>query len=195
MSDSQNSNKPLVSVVVITHPAYQHLLPEALKSLPQSNLLEVVVHENPDQTLAKACNQAINKAQGKYIVRLDADDYIDDRLIRIEAEYLEDRPEVDCVWCDYWKKYEERIEYAPQETLEHAGGAMFRREAWELLGGFDESLEYQEAFDFWLRFRKANFKAERIPVPLYYYRQHPGSMSTNIEAKMATRRAILERHA
>lgn len=197
MSESPKSRKPsnpLVSVVVITHPAYNHLLPRAINSLPVSKDIEIVVWENKKDTLAAACNKAILKANGKYIVRLDADDYVNENMVMREAEYLETHPEIDCVWCDYWKTYEERVELCPQTELEHAGGAMFRKEVWQKLGGFDAKLRYQEAFDFWLRFHKAGFKAARIEQPLYYYVQHKGSMSTNTEARDKVRAEILERH-
>jgi glycosyltransferase involved in cell wall biosynthesis len=41
---------------------------------------EVILHEN-EGTLAKVCNEAIEKTQGEYIVRLDADDIIDPQLV------------------------------------------------------------------------------------------------------------------
>ena len=48
MSDSQKSRKPLVSVIVITHEKYQHLLPEALNSLPVSRNLQIVTGKPTD---------------------------------------------------------------------------------------------------------------------------------------------------
>lgn len=189
MQESTNSK---VSVIVISHPAYSHLLPKALNSLPVSKDIEIVLWENKKDTLAAACNKAILKANGDYIVRLDADDYVHHSLIEHEKNYLDSHPEIDCVWCDYWKKYEDRMELSPQETLEHAGGAMFRKEVWEKLGGYNADLEYQESFDFWLRFHKAGFKSARIEQPLYYYVQHEGSMSTNVEARQKVRQDIID---
>jgi len=132
---------------------------------------------------------------------LDGDDWIDPQMLDLEEQYLDDHPEIDCVWCDYWKSYQQEgefevyhLEHCPQNDLEHACGAMYRRSVWENLGGYDGSLERQEAFDFWLRFHKAGFKAEHIPYPLYYYRQHPNSMSTDVERRNQARIEILERH-
>jgi glycosyltransferase involved in cell wall biosynthesis len=191
------------SIIVITHPGYRKYQKRALQSA-QSSLSrhrEVILHEN-EGTLAKVCNEAIEKAQGEYIVRLDADDIIDPQLVEYEENYLDTHPEVACVWCDYWKTYPEEgegfevhhLEYCPQNELEHACGAMFRKEVWEKLGGYNEKLERQEAFDFWIRFEKAGFKAKHLPYPLYYYRQHPGSMSTDIEKKNRIRSEILNVH-
>ena len=171
-------------------------------SAQQSNDFEIILEENTDRTLAKACNDAIARSHGEYIVRLDADDWIDPQLLYLEADYLDTSPQVDCVWCDYWKTHPKKgegfethyLEHSPQTDLEHACGAMYRKEVWELLDGYDQDLEFQESFDFWLRFKKAGFIAERIEQPLYYYRQHPGSMSTNTEERNRVRQEILEKH-
>lgn len=180
------------------------MLPTALQSLSsqQSNDFEIILQENETETLAKACNDAITRSRGQYIVRLDADDWVDPQLLYLEANHLDSRPQIDCVWCDYWKTHPQKgegfethyLEYSPQEDLEHACGAMYRKEVWELLDGYDEDLNYQESFDFWLRFKKAGFIAERLDQPLYFYRQHPGSMSTNTEEREKTRQEILEKH-
>jgi len=188
------------SVIVITHPQYQKYERTALDSLrQQQGECEVILHENTTTTLATACNQAISKAGGEYIVRLDSDDFLDPQLVHLEAEYLDDHPDIHCVWCDYWKTYPtegdgfevHQLEYCPQTDLEHACGAMFRKEVWEKLGGYNESLERQEAFDFWLRFERMGFKAQHIAQPLYYYRQHAGSMSSNLERRNQARIDIL----
>ena len=203
MTESRNSK--LVSVIVISHDKYKNLLKTALRSLraQSKTRFEVIVEENNDgRTLAKACNDAIKRSNGDYIVRLDADDFVDGKLVELESAFLEENPGVDAVWCDYWKTHPKKgegfethyLEHSPQETLEHACGAMFRRSAWSKLGGYDEALRFQEAFDFWLRFKKAGLVAHHMSQPLYFYRQHPGSMSTNHAEKMQTRREILEKH-
>lgn len=188
------------SVIVITHPQYQKFEKVALDSLKQQQgQCEVIVHENLEDTLAKACNTAISKAQGEYIVRLDADDFLDPQLVQLEADYLDEHPDIACVWCDYWKTYPtegdgyevHHLEWCPQNDLEHACGAMFRKSVWEELGGYTETLERQEAFDFWLRFHQQGYKAAHIAEPLYYYRQHQNSMSTNVERRNQARIDIL----
>lgn len=190
------------SVILISHPSYQKYEGAALQSLRQSKQHEVVYHYNTDKTLAAACNHAIERSQGEYIVRLDADDYLDPQMVELEETYLDDHPEIDCVWCDYWKTYPvekqgyeiHHLEHCPQTDLEHACGAMFRKRVWAELGGYNEALERQEAFDFWLRFKDKGYKAAHIPYPLYFYRQHKGSMSSNLEKRNQVRIEILENH-
>ena len=210
---SKNSK---VSVIVVSHDKYLPYLRTALDSLKSQVPHELILVLNgcsadvsadkvisiPPTTLATACNVGISEATGDYIVRLDADDWVDSDLLLKEQEYLDNNPHADCVWCDYvealksnegedWEVF--LLEVSPQHVLEHACGAMYRKTVWENLGGYDEDLEYQEAFDFWQRFHHAGYKAERIEVPMYLYRKGHGSMSTN-PIRDAVRKQLEEKY-
>ena len=196
-----------VAVVVVVHERYLKHLPDTLRTIYRRPWLELVVVGNgcdgegvtlpiSETTLAAACNRGIASTDADYIIRVDSDDFIEPALLEIERAHLDDH-DVDAVWCDYWKAWERKgehhsvwmLDYYPQTELEHACGVMYRREVWERLK-YREDLEYQESFDFWRRFRKAGFRAERIEMPLYFYRQHQ-SMSSNVEAREKARQEIL----
>jgi CMP-N-acetylneuraminic acid synthetase len=66
---------------------------------------------------------------------------------------------------------------------------MYRKSAWEEIGGYNESLSYQEDYDFWIKFI-SEFDVHNVNLPLMYYRQHGSSMSTNFSARMNTRRDV-----
>ena len=108
------------------------------------------------------------------------DDWVDQAILEKEFQFLDENPEIDCVWCDYIQAdtlvqgdgFETfLLSHLPQMTLEHACGAMFRKSVWEELGGYDEELDYQEAFDFWCRFHDEGYRAQRLEIPLYLYRR------------------------
>jgi len=151
--------------------------------------------------LAGACNRGIETASGEYIVRLDADDYFDENILTVETRYLDANPGVDLVYPDYYTidKNGEVINHVrlPEVGKEVklldrsplAAGAMYRKEAWKKLGGYNEALSYQEDYDFWVKFI-SRFTVNNINLPLMYYRQHDGSMSTNFSARMNTRRGL-----
>jgi glycosyltransferase involved in cell wall biosynthesis len=198
-----------VSLIIVTHPKYGKYLPKALQSIRQQTSKDfetilvangwpdIVADVHCDGTLAHACNRGIEAAVGEYIVRIDSDDWIEPQLIEYELEEIQKR-QVDAVWCDYWRTTEHKgegysvhyLDPHPNRELEHACGVMFKRSCWEELGGYRENLKYQESFDFWGRFQD-RFRAERLPLPLYYYRKHD-SMSSNIIERNAVRARILK---
>jgi len=201
MSESNSSNpKFKVSVIVVVHSAYLPHLGSAVDHLKTNRAHELIIVGKgcyveggisiPNTTLSDAANIGIQSARGEYIVRVDADDWVDSELIKLESKYLDENPDIDCVWCDYIEMHPHdegdgyqvfEMDYSPQDELEHACGAMFRKSVWKDLGGYNPDLRYQEAFDFWSRFHLQGYKAERLEVPLYLYRKGHNSMSTNPE--------------
>jgi CMP-N-acetylneuraminic acid synthetase len=151
--------------------------------------------------LAKASNRGIRASRGKYVIRLDADDYFDENILLVESTILDQRHDIGMVYPDYYRVNEdgELMEYVrlmkvndETKLLDRsplAAGAMYRRECYDRIGGYNEKLRYQEDYDFWLRFIE-KFKVYNVNIPLMYYRQHRGSMSTNTEARMAARRYV-----
>jgi len=151
--------------------------------------------------LPSACNRGIEAADGEYIIRLDADDYFDKNILTVEASYLDANPEIDLVYPDYYTidkggeiknhvrlpKVGEEVKLLDRSPL--AAGAMYRRSAWEQIGGYNESLNYQEDYDFWIKFI-TEYDVHNVNLPLMYYRQHGSSMSTNFTARMNARRDV-----
>lgn len=151
--------------------------------------------------LAGACNRGIEAAEGGYIIRLDADDYFDENILTIEASYLDSNPDTSLVYPDYYTvdkdgeiidhvrlpKVGEEIKLLDRSPL--AAGAMYRKSAWEEIGGYNESLSYQEDYDFWIKFI-SEFDVHNVNLPLMYYRQHGSSMSTNFSERMNARRDV-----
>jgi glycosyltransferase involved in cell wall biosynthesis len=52
--------------------------------------------------LAGARNEGIKSALGRFVVNLDADDYMDENLILFEMMFLNSNPSWDAVSCDYY---------------------------------------------------------------------------------------------
>ncbi|MBI3088219.1 MAG: glycosyltransferase [Candidatus Omnitrophica bacterium] len=154
--------------------------------------------------LAAASNAGIAASRGDYLIRLDADDYFDEHILLVEANYLDAHPPVHMVYPDYYRvdarggilehvrlpKVYDEVTLLDRSPL--AAGAMFRRWCVEQLGGYDESLRYQEDYDFWIRFVD-RFTVYNVNLPLLYYRQHDLNMSRNFEARMDARRAVKEK--
>ena len=151
--------------------------------------------------LAAACNRGIEASSGDYIVRLDADDWFDENLVLVLATYLDRHRNVGLVFPDYFTvdahgqliqtvrraKANEEVELLDRPCL--AAGAMYRRSCYQDIGGYNESLRYQDDYDFWIKFIE-KFQVRNISLPLMYYRQHGSSMSRNWGARMQARRMV-----
>ncbi len=151
--------------------------------------------------LAKACNSGVALARGEYIVRLDADDYFDENILLIEATYLDNHPDVDLVYPDYFFISEggEVLEHVRQMKVGEelrllyrnplAAGAMFRKSKFDEICGYTEKPGYTEDYDFWIRFA-TKYRVANINLPLMYYRRHGRSMSANRQWKTGARRLV-----
>lgn len=151
--------------------------------------------------LPAASNAGIEAAAGEYVVRLDADDYFDEHLVTVEAEFLDANPDIDLVYPDYYTISEagEIIDHVRNMRVNDevkllnrsplAAGAMYRRSAWEAIGGYNEDLDYQEDYDFWVRFIN-EYTVRNVNLPLMYYRQHGDNMSANLSGRLDARRDV-----
>ncbi len=219
---------PIVSVII---PAYNSttFLPRAIESLENqtiSNFEAILVddgseepvfdvipkdrpwfsyHRQDNRGLSAARNYGISKARGKYLVFLDADDWLSADKLEIQSIFLEGHPEICVVYSDGYlvmqheKRAEELVSFSkagllkknlgsPEQNVKvlsngnafpvHA--AMVRSEAVREVGGFNETPERipLEDWDLWYRIgEKCQFAFQDSFTA--FYRIHQSSMSSN----------------
>lgn len=148
-------------------------------------------------------NVALREARGKYLMRLDADDYLDPNALSVLAGMLDQDPQVGLVFPDYYKVASDgavmgivrRHDFDQVEMMDqpaHGACTMFRRECLLTLGGYDDSFRCQDGWDIWVRFI-AHYGVRNVSLPLFYYRQHPKSLTRNEERLLATRAEIIRK--
>ncbi len=128
-------------------------------------------------------NFAIEKAMGKYICCLDADDKLSPTYLE-KALFFAETYNYDIVYP--WVQCTENMSHvwAPNETSFYwcAKGAtiptvaLFKREAWARVGGYRDwgfgKEHVPEDWDFWTRMLGHSFRAKVLPEPLMLYRVH-----------------------
>ena len=61
--------------------------------------------------------------------------------------------------------------------------AIFRRNAWEAVGGYDSLIRGYEDWEFWIRLGKSGFRGKLIPEILFNYRRHGPSLIDRSQKK------------
>ena len=155
--------------------------------------------------LAAARNNGIAAASGTYILPLDADDRIEPTYLEQAVEVLAGRPEVGIVYCrarlfgaveTEWLLPEYSL---PRMLLDNVifCTAMFRREDWDAVGGYDRGMVYGwEDYDFWLGLIERGRQVVRLDEILFCYRVASDSMVRSKEKwqKVEMFRRVYLRH-
>lgn len=145
--------------------------------------------------LAVARNTGIKMALGRYVVNLDADDYMDENLILVETMFLNANPSWDAVSCDYIvvDDDENHIERLNGDDNPIACGVMFRTDRLYAVGLYDEKFKMREEEDLRIRFQK-DHTIRNIEIPLYRYRKHGNNMTRNKKAMRQYGKILKSKH-
>jgi glycosyltransferase involved in cell wall biosynthesis len=140
----------------------------------------VYIRHEENRGLPCARNTGIRRARGRYVVNLDADDYMHQDLIYVEHLHLALNPHWGAVSCDYVlvDEYERHISRVSGTEKPIACGMMFRKDALIAIGLYDEELLMCEDKDLRLRFMQ-QYHIGHVNLPLYRYRKHDGNLTNN----------------
>lgn len=141
--------------------------------------------------LASSSNKALKEARGKYIVRLDADDFfVHKNCCRELMSEIGQRP-IDAL---YPANYFGSMSLVQQpEEQHHIGGAIFRTAALNHIK-FTDGIRGLEGLDFWARARH-QLQIGYLSRPIFFYRQRPDSMSkTNLGEREQIRSGLVEKY-
>ena len=152
---------------------------------PKEDLIKInLINNKKNLGLPSSLNKGIISAKGKYIIRVDADDFVNFNFLKFLSFYLDTNPDSNAVSCDYYliDEKEEVIERVNSDKRPIACGIMFRKETLMNIGLYDESFFVQEEVELRLRYLK-KYSIDRLQIPLYRYRRHENNI-TNDEARM-----------
>jgi len=135
-------------------------------------------------------NIGIAASFGDFVMCLDADDFIAPNYIEECINVFHNNPDISIVYSDQYHVASGKNVYQPSidfsaELLKEKNllptAAMFRRKVWTETGGYCEDLFAYEDWNFWITAAAKGFIGKRVEKPLYYYRIHEGSLSSEAE--------------
>ena len=151
--------------------------------------------------LPSVCNFALAKANGKYILRLDGDDILNENALLVMVNSLESSMNYSFTFSDFALIDEDDriISYELREALgiidhyqnipPHGACTLWNTQILREIGGYREDLGAQDGFDMWTKLKDA-YKFSHIKLPLFYYRQHAENMTSNSLKIQKARSAI-----
>ena len=149
--------------------------------------------------LSGSSNAVVSKARASIVARMDADDIAHPDRLRRQWDIMKDRPDIAVIGTlcngidaggrevrprDRWRLVRRSV-YIP---FPH-GSAMFRREVFDQVGGYDETTNGGEDQDLFLRMATRG-RVLTLPDVLYSYRYHSSNATL-----FNGRRAVGENHS
>lgn len=143
--------------------------------------------DTPINRVSHARNAGIRAASSKLFVLLDADDYLQPTALE---EMLRAYTPGKYVYTDWYVSETGEISTTPEydcktilHKMHHSVTCLYEKEAWEKVGGFDESLRGWEDWDFIIALNAiGECCGVRVPRPLFYYRLYAGQRREELYA-------------
>lgn len=176
---------------------------EIIKKFEDIENVFVVFQRNSG--LVKTNNVALKLSRGKYIMRLDADDYLEPHALEIMASELESHPDCAIVFPDYYlidesdnvvghvRRHDFRNGVSLKDQPAHGACTMIRKDILKRVGGYNEKFDRQDGYDLWLKIID-NYPIRNINLPLFYYRKHDRNLTGNEVQLLRTRAEIKAFH-
>ena len=159
-----------------------------------SDEIELIKNEN-NLGLPVALNKGIKASKANHIVRVDADDYVNEYLLFFLYEFLEQNKYMDALACDYLMVDDDEEVIARKNCAENpiGCGIMFKSNHLLELGLYDEEFQLHEERELRHRFEK-KYKIHRLELPLYRYRRHENNITNDHESLVCHDKKMKDKH-
>ncbi len=190
-----HNDKSYISEIIIINDSSDDNTEEVAKKLKKKTK-KIKYFKKKFRSLSKSINFGVRKSTGNWITKIDADDYVSKNFIKnFFKELMKKNLDFICgniVEIDSTgkklKTINQNFKNFKQFKYPVGSGTIFNKKLWSAVGGFDETLTYQDDFDFWLKVKKKKkFNKGYINQSHYFYKRHNLNMSNNLIKKYITK--------
>ncbi|MEO1436372.1 MAG: glycosyltransferase [Bacteroidota bacterium] len=172
---------------------------DIIESYKDHEQITIIYQQNKGLNVTN--NIALRLSNGKYIMRLDADDYLTSDALEKMTGLLESDVDLGMVFPDYYlvdasnqimaeiKRHDFNDEVTLLDQPAHGACTVIRTDFLRTVGGYDESYSCQDGYELWIKF-STKYKVLNVREPLFYYRRHGQNLTTNENRILGTRRSI-----
>lgn len=182
-SVKKNKGKYSVEIIIVNDGSSDEKTLGVFKKIEEEGCF--ILHQE-NQGLAKARNNGISLAKGKYIIPLDSDNQLTKEYMTTAVDLMEKDKSIDIVYGDAeyfgektgkWKNKSFYIEH--MLTSNHIDAcAIFRKSVWIELEGYSEDMPYMgcEDWNFWLKAYNNSLNFHYLNKVCFLYRVMSDSM-------------------
>tara|TARA_Y100000591_G_C21837945_1_gene703742 strand:+ start:2157 stop:2834 length:678 start_codon:yes stop_codon:yes gene_type:complete len=195
----KNNPKLIKEIIIINDSSRDNTKSVYSKNFKKNK--KIKYFETKFNSLSKSVNFGIKKAKGKWISKIDADDWISHDFSDKYMSFLQNKT-YDYAYCDLiLVNFSKNLKQIKKQKLNSifsvfrypvGSGTIFKKKLWNLVGGFNEQIYYQDDYDFWLKIKNLKYiKIGYLEKELYFYRFHNTNMSKNFFKKNYTKISLL----
>ena len=155
-----------------------------------------IINNKKNMGLPFSLNKGIKSSKGRFIVRVNSDDYVNKEFLNSLQMYLLYNNETNAVSCDYYLVDDKENIIKRENSSENPIGCaiMFRTESIINIGMYDKDFLVHEDKDLRIRFKKKYKKIDRIALPLYRYRRHLSNITKNKNKMKKHLNKLIKKH-
>ena len=160
------------------------------------------IRSNENKGIPKAANAAIATCTSDFIFELDSDDVVPQRFLTNFYDTTQEYPEANWIVADFYRMHEKKeylvgddyygwnykncdeiltAIFSNNHFIQH--NVVYKRELWEKVGRYDESLTMAEDLDLYIRFLLAGEMPKYIPYISHFHRFHAQNASMRVDSE------------
>ena len=186
--------------LIIVDDASMDETPDIIKSY-QDERIKYIRHDK-NKCLPHALNTGFTMVTGEYLTWTSDDNYYAEDAIESMVALLQINKTIDFVYANYYAINDngavlQSVSVGPSESLKEYNCIgpcfLYRREVYEVLGGYNPNAFLAEDYEYWIRVFK-KFRMQKLEKSIYWHRLHPQSLTGQYAAKAKDRADRIRDH-